>query len=138
MQPGKFIGDTACEKLPVEICGAGCTYEEGDEECHDKVIVSLVDVPEEVCDLNPQKTCRLQTKLVPRLKPKHECTTFPQEVCNLKFTQPRRVKKPLTTIWCLDDSPVVPGELYEESNAGGGRLEESRGGEVSDFVTINI
>merc|ERR1712183_314950 len=23
-QPGKFVGDTACEKLPVEICGAGC------------------------------------------------------------------------------------------------------------------
>merc|ERR1719312_1998281 len=32
-QPGKFVGDTACEKLPVEICGAGCTYEEGEEEC---------------------------------------------------------------------------------------------------------
>merc|ERR1719273_2596213 len=121
-QPGKFVGDTGCEKLPVEICGAGCTYEEGDEECHDKVIASLVDVPEEVCDLNPQKTCRLQTKLVPRLKPEHECTTFPQEVCNLKFTQPRRVKKPLITKWCLDDSPVVPGELYDESNARSGRL----------------
>ena len=53
-QPGKFVGDTACEKLPVEICGAGCTLEEGEEECHDKVIASLVDVPEEVCDLNPQ------------------------------------------------------------------------------------
>merc|ERR1712106_772031 len=35
-QPGKFVGDTSCEKLPVEICGAGCTYEEGTEECHDK------------------------------------------------------------------------------------------------------
>ena len=48
-QPGKFVGDTSCEKLPVEICGAGCTLEEGEEECHDKVIASLVDVPEEVC-----------------------------------------------------------------------------------------
>ena len=51
-QPGKFVGDTGCEKLPVEICGAGCTYEEGAEECHDKVIASLVDVPEEIFDLN--------------------------------------------------------------------------------------
>ena len=57
-QPGKFVGDTACEKLPIEICGAGCTYEEGPEECHDKVIATTVDVPEEICDLNPQKTCR--------------------------------------------------------------------------------
>lgn len=54
-QPGKFVGDTKCEKLPVEICGAGCVFQEGAEECHDKVIASLVDVPEEVCDLNPQK-----------------------------------------------------------------------------------
>ena len=70
-EPGKFVGDTGCEKLPVEvfvllivimavimvhlcllvlmmmmativwrwlqICGAGCTFEEGAEECHDKV-----------------------------------------------------------------------------------------------------
>merc|ERR1712088_466934 len=28
-QPGKFVGDTGCEKLPVEICGAGCVFEEG-------------------------------------------------------------------------------------------------------------
>merc|ERR1719357_491586 len=35
-QPGKFLGDTGCEKLPIEICGAGCTFEEGPEECHDK------------------------------------------------------------------------------------------------------
>merc|ERR1711983_721498 len=29
-QPGKFVGDTSCEKLPVEICGAGCVFVEGD------------------------------------------------------------------------------------------------------------
>jgi len=116
-QPGKFVGDTACEKLPVEICGAGCTYEEGPEECHDKVTASLVDVPEEVCDLNPQKTCRFVTKLVPKLSPKHECTIVPQETCNLKFSQPRQVPKPLQTRWCLDPTPSVPGESYDENNA---------------------
>merc|ERR1711945_59101 len=84
-QPGKFVGETGCEKLPVEICGAGCTFEEGPEECHDKVIASLVDVPEEVCDLNPQKTCRFITKLVPKLSPEHECTIVPKETCILKF-----------------------------------------------------
>merc|ERR1719295_1835905 len=124
-QPGKFVGDTGCEKLPVEICGAGCVYEEGGEECHDKGLQSLVDVPEEVCDLNPQKTCRLQTKLVPRLTPKHECTRVPREVCSLRFRTPKRVSKPLLTKWCLDDSPVVPGELYEEDFSGLGRNQES-------------
>jgi len=121
-QPGKFVGDTACEKLPVEICGAGCTYEEGAEECHDKTIASLVDVPEEVCDLNPQKTCKLQTKLVPKLKPVHECTIVPKETCNLKFTQPQLVAKPLNTRWCLDPTPAAPGQSYDENAALGGPL----------------
>merc|ERR1711862_368211 len=85
-QPGKFVGDTACEKLPVEICGAGCVTEEGPEECHDKVITTLIDVPEEVCDLNPQKTCKFQTKLVPKLKPAHECTIIPREFQVTDFT----------------------------------------------------
>ena len=67
-------------------------------------IDSLVDVPEEVCDLNPQKTCRLVTKLVPNLEPKQECTVVPKETCNLKFTTPEIQKKPLRTEWCLDES----------------------------------
>ena len=107
---GKFVGDTSCEKLPVEICGAGCVTEEGPEECHDKTITTLIDVPEEVCDLNPQKTCKFQTKLVPKLKPAHECTIIPREVCNLKFTSPQEVEKPLKTKWCLDPTPAAPGK----------------------------
>ena len=35
--PGQFLSDSQCEKLPVEICGAGCTFEEGPEKCHNKV-----------------------------------------------------------------------------------------------------
>ena len=89
--PGKFVGDTKCEKLPVEICGAGCTFEEGPEECHDKVLTSLVDVPEEACDLNPQKICKYITRLVPSLSPEQECTIVPKETCTLKFTTPQQV-----------------------------------------------
>jgi len=117
-QPGKFVGDTGCEKLPVEICGAGCVFEEGVEECHDKVLTSLVDVPEEHCDLNPQKICKFINKLVPRLTPKHECTIVPKETCILKFTRPRPVDKPLLTKWCLDPSAPTPGESgYQEDQA---------------------
>merc|ERR1711892_1389525 len=54
-QPGKFVGDTGCEKLPIEICGAGCTYEEGAEECHEKVLTSLVDVPESSVTSTPRR-----------------------------------------------------------------------------------
>jgi len=116
-QPGKFVADTSCEKLPVEICGAGCVFTEGEEECHEKVITSLVDVPEEVCDLNPQKVCKYITKLVPRLSPEHQCTIVPKETCHLKFTSPTPVDKPLATKWCLDPTAAAPGESYDEENA---------------------
>jgi len=118
---GKFVGDTRCEKLPVEICGQGCITEEGPEECHNKEVDTLVDVPEETCDLNPQKTCRLITKLVPSLKPKKECTTVPQETCNLKFTQPELKQKPLRTEWCLEEESDEPQPSYS-SNARNGRV----------------
>ena len=36
-QPGRFVSDSQCERLPVEVCGAGCTFQEGQEECHHKV-----------------------------------------------------------------------------------------------------
>ena len=35
---GTFVGDTKCEKKPVEICGQGCVSQEGPEECHDKQV----------------------------------------------------------------------------------------------------
>jgi len=116
-QPGKFVGDSSCKKLPVEICGAGCVIEEGAEECHDKVITSSVDTPEEVCDLSPAKTCRFSTKLVPSLTPEHQCTIVPKETCHLSFSNPTPAKKMLLTKWCLDDTEATPGESYGEDNS---------------------
>jgi hypothetical protein len=85
----------------------------------DNTVTTLVDVPEEVCDLNPQKVCKFQTKLVPKLKPSHECTIIPKETCHLKFSPPQEVDKVLLTRWCLDPSEAEPGESYDESNAAG-------------------
>ena len=106
---GEFIGDTQCRKLPLEVCGKGCVMEDEPEECHDKKIDSLVDVPEEVCDLNPQKVCSLVTKLVPSLKPKRECTFIPNEACSLSFSNPKRKQVPLRTEWCLEpeEEPLI-------------------------------
>ena len=64
--------------------------------------------------MNPQKVCRLATKLVPKLTPKHECTIIPKETCHLRFEQPRLEKKPLKSEWCLDESGPMPEEEYEE------------------------
>merc|ERR1712141_118401 len=135
-QPGKFVGDTKCEKLPIEICGAGCVSEEGPEECHDKTVTSLVDVPEEVCDLNPQKICKFQTKLVPKLKPAHECTIIPKETCHLKFDTPKPVDKDLKTKWCLD-TPPEPAETYDEAGALGEPLGTAQSQPVASYLPAN-
>ena len=120
-QLGKFMGDSSCKKLPVEVCGAGCVYEEGGEECHDKVVTTSVDKPEEVCDLSPAKTCRLSTRLVPSLTPQHQCTVVPKETCHLSFSSPTPAKKILLTKWCLDgeepgkDGAHLPDPVEEDS-----------------------
>ena len=74
----------------------------------------MVSVPEEVCDLNPQKICRFTTKLVPKLTPQEECTLVPRETCHLTFSTPERGTKPQITKWCLDDS-----EEEEKEDTGG-------------------
>ena len=68
--------------------------------------------------MNPQKTCKFQTKLVPKLKPTHECTIIPQEICQLKFTTPREEPVPFMSKWCIDpNEEVVPDQTYDESEA---------------------
>ena len=103
---------------------------EGRQECHEKVVASLLDVPEEVCDLNPVKTCRFATKLVPHLTTKEVgvvvfigpplnlgslldllrpqvCNTVPKEICMLKLINPHPVKKPIQLKWCTKKKPEV-------------------------------
>ena len=56
----RFVADTQCTKHPRQFCAAtGCKFEAGERECHNKTVQSAVDVPEESCDLVPQKTCQV-------------------------------------------------------------------------------
>jgi hypothetical protein len=54
-----------------------------------QVVTSIVEQPEEHCDLSPQKSCHHKTTLVPRLEPVPECTLVPREICNVKFVNTR-------------------------------------------------
>lgn len=57
---------------------------------------------------------------MPKLKPTHECTVIPQEICQLKFTSPREEAKPFMSKWCIDpNAEVVPDQTYDESDAEG-------------------
>ena len=104
LEPGKLGTNTHCKKLPIEVCGDGCSFKEEEEKCHEETIMSFIEIPEEICELNPQKTCRFTTKLVPKLEPVKECTVVAKETCQLSFSKPSPSKKPLTTKWCLDES----------------------------------
>ena len=67
-----------------------------------KILIQLriFQVPEETCNLEPQKSCKHVTKLVPLLKPREECVDIPKEVCSRARTNPRKVQKPVVKKWC--------------------------------------
>jgi len=102
----KYTPITACSKEPREICApAGCALVPGDEECYDKTQTVVQDAPKEECNLEPQRTCKHVTKLVPKLEPTEECVDVPKEICTRSKTNPRKVKKPVVKKWCY-----VPSE----------------------------
>ncbi|CAB4056211.1 unnamed protein product [Lepeophtheirus salmonis] len=72
----------------------------GPEECFDKKETIVQEVPEENCNLEPQKACKQVTKLVPSLKPVEECVDIPKEVCSRSRKNPRKVQKPVVKKWC--------------------------------------
>merc|ERR1719481_2259988 len=70
---------------------AGCGFKQGAEECYDKTQTVVQDAPKENCSLEPQRTCKHVTKLVPKLTPTEECVDVPKEVCTRSRTNPRKV-----------------------------------------------
>jgi len=97
----KYSPETECKKVPRELCGpSGCILTPGPEECFPRTETVVSEVPEETCNLEPQKECKHVTKLVPLLKPAEECVDIPKEVCSRSRTNPRKVQKPVVKKWC--------------------------------------
>merc|ERR1712137_1272529 len=97
----KYSPETECKKVPRELCGpSGCILTPGPEECFDKKETVVQEVPEETCNLEPQRQCKHVTKLVPLLNPKEECVDIPKEVCSRSRKNPRKVQKPVVKKWC--------------------------------------
>ncbi|XP_023336278.1 uncharacterized protein LOC111707406 [Eurytemora carolleeae] len=92
----KFVANTECKKIPLTLCGSrSCRFEEGEEECHNKTTASISTVPEESCDLVPQKTCKGVYKLVPFLQPTHQCKDVPREICTFGILSSKLGTAPL-------------------------------------------
>ena len=97
------LPQTSCMKYPVDLCGKGCTVKADPEVCHDKVFDSIDEIPEEHCDLSPTRVCKNVAKLVPRLKPESKCSSVPQESCQYRFGDPKKITKEQKSIWCLEN-----------------------------------
>ena len=111
----KYTPETQCTKIPVEICGpASCALVPGPQECFEKKVTIAGEKPEELCNLEPQRTCKHVTKLVPQLKPHESCTDVPKEVCTRSQTNPRKVKKPVVKKWCY--TPTEESGLTDSSS----------------------
>lgn len=97
----KYSPETKCHKVPTELCGPrDCVSEPGPKKCRQDVKPIAQEVPEESCNMQPEKNCNFVTKLVPILKPKEECLDVPKEVCQRIRGAPKKIKKPVIKKWC--------------------------------------
>ena len=101
------LPNTWCKKVPRKICAPdNCRMVPGPEQCNKKMMVSTIQKPSEVCDLQPQTHCRLITRLVPHLIQKEVCRWVPKEMCHLALGNPHPVKKPMRLRWCTKNPPA--------------------------------
>ena len=66
----------------------------------------IVDSPIEQCDMEPLRTCKHVTKLVPKLEPSQECVDVPKEICARSKVNPKKVKKPSIQKRCFTPKEV--------------------------------
>ena len=77
--------------------------------------------------MEPQRSCKHVTKLVPHLKPHEDCVDIPKEVCVRSRRNPRKVQKPVVKKWCYTPS--------RESGLQDSRPENSQGNRPSGQTT---
>jgi len=101
----KYTPITGCTKEPRQLCApAGCGLRKGAVECHQEVKTVVQERPSEECQLQPRRTCRAVTKLVPSLEPQEECAQVPRDFCTTSRQNPKKIKKPFIKKWCYDPS----------------------------------
>ena len=94
--------------------------------------MSVSSVPDESCDIVPNKICRNVNKLVPHLEPVEECEDQPRQVCSFGLKSPSLKEKPLITAWCYNDNDA--GGVFGEKLIKKGRKPKSN----NSFKTKNI
>merc|ERR1719500_829869 len=95
--PHEVEDDVAeCVTVQDRMCKEETTGYTTQEKCEDW--------PGEECTLEPVRTCKHITRLVPKLVEVQECVDVPKEICNRSKQNPRKVKKPIIKNWCYTPS----------------------------------
>ncbi len=74
------------------------------------------EVPEEECNLVPQRSCRDEVQIVPSLVPEEKCIDVPKEVCVMARVNPTKVLRPVVKRWCGPDPKAEEAMLPRENN----------------------
>ena len=74
---------------------------QGAAECRAEVRTVVTEQPRENCSLEPRRTCRLVSRLVPRLQEVQQCQQVPSQVCNTARQNPHRITRPIFKKWCF-------------------------------------
>ena len=108
----KTVPQTVCKRVPKTLCGgSNCDFVEEKEQCHNKTSSQVRQVPEENCEIVPNKVCKPENSLVPYLDPVTQCKEVPKETCSFGFIN-KIGETPVVTKWCYDsDNSVISGDL---------------------------
>ena len=66
--------------------------------------------------MEPLRTCKHITKLVPKLEATQDCVDVPKEICARSKVNPRRVKKPSIQKWCFTPTDGKQQALQDTDN----------------------
>jgi len=101
-------GVTRCGQEERRICAEdNCVLVEGEEQCQEFLVENTLDVPDEICSLEPSSECRNVTTSIPQLIPEEVCRDVPKELCQTVFLNPKTVKVIDLVKYCKNDDKVT-------------------------------
>lgn len=99
---------TQCTKIKRRICQpSNCDIVKEPEVCHEEQKTLVQKIPEEECNLVPQKHCRTESTLVPKLIPKQNCVKVPKDICVNTKSNPREETVAVVKNWCYNPTELI-------------------------------
>ncbi|QQP39275.1 Uncharacterized protein FKW44_020102 [Caligus rogercresseyi] len=86
--------NTECKKVARKVCApSNCQIFPGEEICNDEKRTVIQNIPQEDCDLQPQRHCKNESSLVPRLVPRRTASRFQRKSASIPERTRRRSQR---------------------------------------------